>query len=189
MARGRCSLLVLVVWLKRSRRRWRKRRLQLLRPSHLQTSLRNLVQTAGWPKPPLMPRLLNLTRSGLTALTDREPTCQTVKVAPTHSPPASVVRSTDPFIKPADRPASQSAPSSDLPGTNSSAAKHQSTSKSHINQPHSDRPRTSELTGTDPPVLHMQATRTSTEPTRKDSISSLDSDAESELLDSSRHLC
>ena len=33
---------------------------------------------------------------------DREPTFQTVNVAPTHSPPAGVVRSTDPFIKPAD---------------------------------------------------------------------------------------
>ena len=56
---------------------------------------------------------------------DREPTFQTVKVAPTHSPPAGVVRSTNPFIKPADQPSTQSTPSSaDLPGTDSSAAKH-----------------------------------------------------------------
>ena len=58
---------------------------------------------------------------------DRELTFQTVEVAPTHSPPADIVRSTNPFIKPANRPATQSTPSSsDLPGTDSSAAKHQS---------------------------------------------------------------
>ena len=55
---------------------------------------------------------------------DREPTFQTVKVAPTHSPPAGMVRSPDPCIKPADRPSTWSTPSSDLPGTDSSAAKH-----------------------------------------------------------------
>ena len=43
---------------------------------------------------------------------------------------------------------------------------------------------TSEVTGTDPPVLHRQTTsKASTEPTRKHSISSMDYDAESELSD------
>ena len=32
----------------------------------------------------------------------QEPTFQTIKVAATHSPPAGVVRSTEPFIKPTD---------------------------------------------------------------------------------------
>ena len=36
---------------------------------------------------------------------DREPTFQPVKVAPTHSPPASAVRSTRPVLQ-TDRPAS-----------------------------------------------------------------------------------
>ena len=35
----------------------------------------------------------------------RELTFQTVNIAPTHSPPAGAVRSPDPFIKPADGPA------------------------------------------------------------------------------------
>ena len=79
----------------------------------------------------------------------------------------------------------QSTPlSSDLPGTDSSAAKHQFTSKSHTGQPHSSRPRTSELTGTDTPVIHRQDTsRISNEPARNDSVSSMESDVESELSD------
>ena len=170
-----------MVLLRRSRRRWRKRRLQLPRPCGLQTSLRNMVQTdQKWSDH------FNKLEALLMARTlDWEPTFQTVKVAPTHSPPASVVRSTNPFSKPADRPTSQSTPSSsDLPGTDSSAAKHQSTSKFHTDRPHSDQPRTSELTGTNLPVLHRKATnRTSTKWARKDSISSMDSDAESELSD------
>ena len=84
---------------------------------------------------------------------NREPTFQTVKVAPTHSPPAGSVRSTEPFIKLAERPSTLSTPSStELPGTDSSAAKHQSGTKTHTGQPHSDRPRTSDVS--DPPVLH-----------------------------------
>ena len=48
----------------------KKRRLQLPRPSCLQTSLQNLVQTVGRPTPLLMQRLQNSTRSGPTTLTD-----------------------------------------------------------------------------------------------------------------------
>ena len=98
---------------------------------------------------------------------DNEPTFQTVKVEPTHSPPAGVVRSSDPFIEPADRP-----------------AKHQSTNKSGIDRPHSDRPMVSDSSSTDPPVLHKQCTsQVATERTRKDSVSSLDSYAESDQSD------
>ena len=38
----------------------------------------------------------------------QEPTFQTIKVAPTHFPPAGAVRTTDPVIKPADPPLLQS---------------------------------------------------------------------------------
>ena len=56
-----------------------------------------------------------------------EPTfSSTVKVTPTHSPPAGVVKFTDPFIRPTE---SAIASSSGFPGSDFSAAKHQSTSK------------------------------------------------------------
>ena len=45
----------------------------------------------------------------------QEPTFSTVKVVPTHSPPANVIRS-EPFINPADQPLAQTA---DLPATSS----------------------------------------------------------------------
>ena len=63
----------------------------------------------------------------------QELTFQTIKVATTHSPPASVVRSTERFIKPANPPLLQSTDqptTSDLHGTDPPAAKQQSTSKS-----------------------------------------------------------
>ena len=96
-----------------------------------------------------------------------------------------MVRSSDPFIKPADRPAIQSTPTStDVHFTDSSASKHQSTSKSGIDRPHSDRPRASNSSSTDLPVLHKQSTsQVSTERTRKDSVSSLDLYAESDQSD------
>ena len=114
---------------------------------------------------------------------DREPKFWTINVAPTHFPPACVVRSTDPFIKSADQPANQSTPTpSDLHSTHSSAAKHQSTSKSCTDQAHSDGPRALDVSTTDPPVLHRQTTsQASTEPIRKGSFSSMESDVESEL--------
>ena len=55
----------------------------------------------------------------------QEPTCSTVKVAPTDTLPANVV-GTEPFIKPTDQPTS-----SDLTGTDSPATRQQFTSKSH----------------------------------------------------------
>ena len=70
----------------------------------------------------------------------KELTFQMVKVAPFHSPPASAVKSTDPFIRPADRPTTQSTPAStSWPGTDSSADKHQFSGKPQIDQPQSDQ--------------------------------------------------
>ena len=47
-----------------------------------------------------------------------------LKVTPTHSPPASVENVSEPFIR----------PSTELPGSGSSAAKHQPTSKAMISK-------------------------------------------------------
>ena len=106
---------------------------------------------------------------------DREPTFQTVKVTPGHSPPAGVV--TNPFFHPTDQPTTESFMStSGLPGTDSSAAKHQSFRKPQSNRPHSDQPTSSELSSTNPLVFHRQATK-------KDSISSLELEAGSESSD------
>ena len=122
-------------------------------------------------------RFIHLEALLMARTLDNEPTFQTVKVEPTHSPPAGVVRSSDPFIEPADQPDIQSTPTStDFRVTDSSAAKHQSTYKSGIDRPHSDRPRVSDSSSTDPLVLHRQSTsQVATERTRKDSVSSLDS--------------
>ena len=68
----------------------------------------------------------------------QEPTFSTVKVVPTHSPPANVTRS-EPFINPADQPFTQT---SDLPATSS------------------DRPAVG--TTTDPPASSKKADRPST---------------------------
>ena len=54
-----------------------------------------------------------------------EPTSGTVKVTPTHSPPASVVKDTQPFID----TAKSAAVSSECTGKGCSAVKHQSTSQ------------------------------------------------------------
>ena len=99
-----------------------------------------------------------------------------VKVTPTHSPPSSTAHSTEPFIRPA-QPASASTtlpgtgssaskhqPTSkakssrltssiELPGTGSSAAKHQPTSKAQSNQPTS-----TEHSGTDSSTTKQQST-------------------------------
>ena len=94
----------------------------------------------------------------------QEPTFSTVKVVPTHSPPANVTRS-EPFINPADQPFTQS---SDLPATSS------------------DRPAVGAIT--DPPASSKKADRPSTsdkpssafQPTRKDTS---DSESDSEQSD------
>ena len=133
----------------------------------------------------------NFTRSGPNVLTalllaqtlDKEPTFQTV-VAPTRSAPASVVKSTEAVVRPTNQPATQSTPpSADLPRTDSSASKHQSAGKSRSDLPQTNRPRAS-VFGTDLPASQTQSSNQgSCIPTRRDSISSLESDAESELSD------
>ena len=59
----------------------------------------------------------------------QETTFSTVKVAPTHTPPANVVR-TEPFIKLTDKPSSH----------------------------HTDQPTSSDLSSTDPPATRQQST-------------------------------
>ena len=95
-----------------------------------------------------------------------EPTfSSSVKVTPTHSPPASAVHSTEPFIRPvhpvpatseftgtgfsaekhqptSKAKSSQQTSSTELPGTGSSAAKHQPTSKAQSIRPTSTEPST-----------------------------------------------
>ena len=78
-----------------------------------------------------------------------EPTFSTVKVTPTHSPPAGAVKNTEPFMKPT-QPATAS---SEFPGSDSSAVKHQSTSETKTH-----RPRSSEHTGTDSSAAKHQST-------------------------------
>ena len=57
-----------------------------------------------------------------------EPTFSTVKVTPAHSPPSGAVKDIQPFIN----PSKSASVSSELPGTDFSAVKHQSTSKTQI---------------------------------------------------------
>ena len=96
-----------------------------------------------------------------------EPTFSTVKVTPTHSPPAGAVKTTDPFMKVTTVSSSEfpgtassavkhqstsktqadpGSTSSDRSGADFSAAKHQSTSKLQSSRPHTDRPKSSDLT-------------------------------------------
>ena len=75
----------------------------------------------------------------LTTTLDKEPTIQTVRVAPTHSPPAGAVKSTEPFIRLTDQHSTQSTPTSaDLHRTDYSASRHQSTGKSRSDLPKTD---------------------------------------------------
>ena len=79
----------------------------------------------------------------------QEPTFSTVKVTPSHGPPANVVR-TEPFLKQADQPSSQhtNRPASDSSATDPPSSKHRSTDKSGSDLPQaSHRPATTEPTG------------------------------------------
>ena len=106
-----------------------------------------------------------------------------MKVVPSHSPLAGAVRA-DPFIKPTDQPATQSTSSAvHLPGTDSSATKHQSTGQTHSDLPKTDQHADSTI-GTDPPVSHKRLpSQVSSGPFRKDSVSSSESEAVSKLSD------
>ena len=132
-----------------------------------------------------------------------EPTFQAPKVAPTHPPPVGAVKSSAPFIRPpsdqptksdlsgtgystpqgqvtskSPQPSKQKCSSStDLSGTDT---KKQSTSKSIHTQINTGRP--SDLSGTGSPVAY-QVTSKSTATTRGQSISSMDTDSDSDLSD------
>ena len=125
-----------------------------------------------------------------------EPTFTSVKITPAHSPPASSVISSKPFIRPSD--ASQGSDSSvtdltsqkqvadqstgpdklqqpsDLHGFTETASK--STSKSLKGKASTDR--LSDLAGTESPVSQQLPSRSSSAPARRLSISSMDTNTD-----------
>ena len=128
-----------------------------------------------------------------------------VKVTPTHSPPASVERVSDPFIQPLSSSAalpgtgkaltSQQSSSSKFPGTGSSAHKHQPASQTKTSRPTSsttNQPTPAGDIGTDLTPLsqqgsHRPTTDDSGSPalhrSRQDSFSSISSNNGSALSD------
>ena len=128
---------------------------------------------------------------------DREPTFATVKVTPAHSPPSGSAISSKPFIKPqdtelsatdlvsqrpdTDQPQTSAAPqlSSDLPGVCQTVSK--STSKSSRAKVPTDWH--SDVAGTDSPLSQQVPSRASSAPARKTSVSSMDTDSDSDLPD------
>ena len=132
-----------------------------------------------------------------------EPTFAPVKVTPTHSPPVGVVKSSEPFIRLADRsqhsdlsstdhsPQRQSTDksltlsskkqTSDLPGVTQIARKSQSTSKLPKDKPLTGQP--TDLTGTGSPA-HLQVSSKSTSaPAGRQSSASMDTDSDSDFSD------
>ena len=132
-----------------------------------------------------------------------------VKVTPTHSPSANVVKDTEPFLRPTVSCTVQPTPSectgtdfsavkhqstsqlesdrhqpgstfSERTGTDPSATKHKSTSKFQRDQPHTDQPRTDR-----PKPIGLNGTDSPVlhRSVREDSISSFESEAESKLSD------
>ena len=139
------------------------------------------------------------------SLDQPEPTFQAPKVAPTHPPPVGAVKSSAPFIRPpTDQPTS-----SDLPGTGQSTPQGQVTSKSPpivkqkrsstTDLPSTDHPsskkqftskssqsntsRPSDLSGTGSPALHQVTSKSTSAPARDQSVSSMDTDSDSDLSD------
>ena len=134
-----------------------------------------------------------------------EPTFQAPKVAPTHPPPVSAIKSSAPFIRPStDQPTSTDLsgtghstplgqPTSKSPqdmkvkrtsDTDLSYAQHSSNkqlaSKSSQHQPPTGRP--SDLSGTDPPAIQVTSKSTSA-PARDQSPSSMDTGSDSDSSD------
>ena len=103
----------------------------------------------------------------------QEPAFTTVKVTPSHGPPANVVR-TEPFLKPTDQPSSQHTDSSVSAATDPSSSKHKATEKSVSDLSQASH-RTASVEPTGQPVV--RPTFSAVEPT-KDSFSS-DSDTDS----------
>ena len=96
----------------------------------------------------------------------RDPVFSTVKVTPSHAPPANVVR-TDPFLKPASQPSQPTDPAVESPATDSSHH------KSGVKASSSAQP--------DPPasVTVQRQLSTAFDISRKESLSSSDSDSDS----------
>ena len=125
---------------------------------------------------------------------DKEPTFAPIKVTPAHSPPQSSAISSRPFIKPgqntdqlatdlaSQRPVADQAHdsvSSDLPGNPQTASK--STGKSSRNKVSADQ--RSDVAGTDSPLSQQVPSRASSAPTRRNSVSSMDTNSDTDLSD------
>ena len=129
---------------------------------------------------------------------DKDPTFSTVKVTPAHSPPQSSAISSRPFIEPGqnsnqlatdlasqrpvtdqtkDSPSAQQP--SDLPGGIQTVSK--STGKLSKGKVSADQ--RSDVAGTDSPSSQQVPSRSSTAPTRRHSVSSMDTDSETDLSD------
>ena len=139
------------------------------------------------------------------SLDQPEPTFQAPKVAPTHPPPVGAIKSSAPFIRSSmdqqassDLPGtSQSTPqgqvtsksppivkqkrssTTDLPSTDHPSSKKQFTSKS--SQPNTSQP--SDLSGTGSPALHQVTSKSTSAPARDQSVSSMDTDSDSDVSD------
>ena len=123
-------------------------------------------QPASWPN---RPQTFNRLGALLMARTlDKEPTFQTVKVMPMHTPPVGSVKSTDlSSSRSTDLSLFHSLPTDQLPQIclvpNPPAVQIQVASKSTTDRPQKvDRPRTTDLNGTDSTAPQRQATRKST---------------------------
>ena len=106
----------------------------------------------------------------------QEPVFATIKVAPTHAPPTSVV-STEPFLKPADQPPHRP-PTSTLPATDRASSATASQAGSDVSPPF-QRPGISSVS--DQPTVQKHVSGT-LDITRKDTSSS-DSDVDSIISD------
>ena len=114
------------------------------------------------------------------SLEQPEPIFSTVKVTPTHSPPHSSVVSSKPFIRPTtDIHRPDNATASDLPGNVQTASK--STGKSTRGKVSSNRPP--DLAGTDSTTSQQVPSRSSSVPTRRQSMSSMDTQSDTDLSD------
>ena len=134
-------------------------------------------------------------------LDSQEPTFAPVKITLTHTPPVGVVKSSDPFIRPAEKlptsdlsstdhsPQRQATDkslsstvkkSSDLHGVSQIGSKGQSTSKLPKDKPNTDH--LSDLPGTGSPFLQASS-KSSSVPAGKHDSASMDTDSESEFSD------
>ena len=137
------------------------------------------------------------------SLDQPEPTFQAPKVAPTHPPSVGAVKTSAPFMRPStDQPASSDLPgtghstpqgqatsklpqkcssTADFPSTDHCSSKRQYTSKSSQVQPNTSQP--SDLSGTGSPALHQVTSKSTSAPAMDQSVSSMDTDSDSDLSD------